>query len=158
MKKDLDNNSTQRLGVVDMMREVPMNLMMIFLAGVANFVIGMAWYSPLLFAKPWMKAMGHTADSLKNAQKDMPKTLAISFVAGLLMAFVLQHSSVFAGEYFGMQGAALGLMTAFWSWLGFIAPVQLTGWLFEKKPFRLFLINTGYQLVAMLAMGIILTM
>jgi hypothetical protein len=41
-------------------------------------------------------------------------------------------------------------------WLGFVTTVQLTGALFGKQPTKLYLINTGYQLVCYLAMGAIL--
>ena len=37
-----------------------------------------------------------------------------------------------------------------------MATVQLTDALFGKKPFKLYLINTGYQLACFLAMGAIL--
>jgi hypothetical protein len=41
-------------------------------------------------------------------------------------------------------------------WLGFVTTVQLTGALFGKQPTKLYLINTGYQLVCYLIMGAIL--
>jgi hypothetical protein len=41
-------------------------------------------------------------------------------------------------------------------WLGFVTTVQLTGTLFGKRPTKLYLIDTGYQLVCYLAMGAIL--
>jgi hypothetical protein len=41
-------------------------------------------------------------------------------------------------------------------WAAFVATVQLTDTLFGKRPFKLFLINTGYQLACYLVMGAIL--
>jgi len=41
-------------------------------------------------------------------------------------------------------------------WLGFVTTVQLTGKLFGNQSTKLYLINTGYQLVCYLAMGAIL--
>ena len=41
-------------------------------------------------------------------------------------------------------------------WLGFVTTVQLTSVLFAKQPLKLYLINTGYQLVCYLVMGAIL--
>ena len=41
-------------------------------------------------------------------------------------------------------------------WLGFVTTVQLTAKLFSNQPTKLYLINTGYQLVCYLAMGAIL--
>jgi hypothetical protein len=45
---------------------------------------------------------------------------------------------------------------AFAVWLGFVTTVQLTAVLFARKPFKLYAIDTGYQLVCYLVMGIIL--
>jgi hypothetical protein len=41
-------------------------------------------------------------------------------------------------------------------WLGIVTTVQLTNALFSRQPFKLYLINTGYQAVCYLAMGAIL--
>jgi hypothetical protein len=48
------------------------------------------------------------------------------------------------------------MKVGFAMWLGFVTTVQLTTKLFENKPTKLYLINTGYQLVCYLAMGAIL--
>lgn len=50
----------------------------------------------------------------------------------------------------------IGITSAFWMWLGFIMPVQATDVLFSKKPFKLFAINTCYQLASLLGMGIVI--
>jgi hypothetical protein len=49
-----------------------------------------------------------------------------------------------------------GMKVGFAIWLGFVTTVQFTAFLFERKPFLLYVINTGYQLVCYLAMGAIL--
>src|SRR3989344_1004113 len=126
------------------MREVPVNLWFILLAAVAQMVVGFLWYSPLLFGNLWMKLMGHTKASLEKAKQDMARTYGLSFVSALVMAYVLRHASVFAAEYFGQQGISVGLSTAFWMWLGFVMPVQFTAVLFNKEPYKLFLLNTGF--------------
>jgi hypothetical protein len=41
-------------------------------------------------------------------------------------------------------------------WIGLIAPVQFSDVVFGRKPMNLYLINTGYQLVSILIMGLIL--
>ena len=50
-----------------------------------------------------------------------------------------------------------GLKIGFAIWLGFVMTVQLIDMLFGKKPTKLFLINTGYQLVCYLVMSVIFT-
>jgi len=68
------------------------NLWAVLGAAVATMVIGFVWYSPLLFAKPWMVAMGYDpGDKAKAAelQKSAGALYGISFLASLLTAFIL---------------------------------------------------------------------
>lgn len=136
--------------------EVLVNYPAVLLAAVASMVVGFLWYSPLLFAKPWMKLMGYTAKSMEAAKKNMGKTYFISFLTALVTACVLAHIIVIGEYYFNADGISTGLQAAFWSWLGFTMTVQLTDVLFGNKSTNLFLINTGYQLASLLVMGAIL--
>ncbi len=131
------------------------NLLAVLAAAVASMVVGFVWYSPLLFAKPWTILMGYDPnDAAKMAEmrKGAGKLYGISFVCSLLAAFILGHLVGVATIHSAFHGAHLGLAV----WLGFVATVQLTDTLFGKKPFKLYLINTGYQLVCFLAMGAIM--
>lgn len=80
----------------------------------------------------------------------------LSFVGSLVTAFILTHFIGYAQSFYGMSPLTTGLITAFWGWLGFVAPVQMTDVIFGSKKWSLFAINTGYQLVSMLAMGAII--
>lgn len=139
------------------MQEVSINFLAVLLAGLSNMVVGFVWYSPMLFEKPWMKLAGLTKEKIESSKKDMPKIMLTSLGAALLMSYCLRYSIVYGGSYNNISGVGLGLMTGFFSWLGFIMPVQLMNVLFERQPFKLFLIHTGYHLVAILAMGMILS-
>ena len=53
-----------------------MNYLAIIIAGILNMAIGAAWYSPMLFAKPWMKAMGFDQKAMDaSMKKEMQKKL-----------------------------------------------------------------------------------
>jgi hypothetical protein len=68
------------------------NLWSVLVAGVATMVVGFLWYSPILFARPWMVAMGYDPEDkakIQEMQKSAGKSYAISFVASLVSAFVL---------------------------------------------------------------------
>lgn len=138
--------------------EISVNYLAIFLAAVANMAIGFAWYSPMILGKQWMKEKGFSQEALKKEQSSMGKYFMLSFMAALVTGYVLSHVITFSGFFF--QGAytplTTGLMTAFWSWLGFIMPVQATHTIFGDKNWKLLGIDTGYQLVALLAMGFII--
>ena len=133
---------------------VPINYFAILAATLASMVIGFLWYGPL-FGKQWMDLSGHKMNAAKK--KNMGKLYALAFLGSLLMAFVLSHALVFASTYLQVTGVQAGLQAGFWNWLGFIAPVTLGSVLWEGKPWKLWFLNNGYQLISLLVMGSILS-
>lgn len=134
---------------------VDVNYLAVLVGGVASMAVGFVWYT-VLFGKLWTKLMGFTKESMEKAKEGMGKTYSISFVLSLLMAYVLSHVMTFSEHYFGNPAVMTGLTSAFWMWLGFVMPVQATDVLFSNKKFKLFAINTGYQLASLLSMGLTL--
>lgn len=137
---------------------IEVNYLAVLLAGVASMAIGFLWYSPMVLGKQWMKERGLSAEKLKADQKEMGKWYAVSFVVSLITAYVLAHVMALSEAYYGNPMLMTGLLTAFWSWLGFVMPVQLTAQIFGDKNMKLFGIDTGYQLVSLLAMGVVLAL
>lgn len=131
----------------------PVNYVAILAAAASSMVVGFLWYSPILFAKPWMKYSKLDAKKLKNAQKHMSKTYSLSFLAALITAYVI--ALIFNATLIIniSEGLSMGALL----WLGFTATTMVTGVLFQEMPWRLFLINSGYQLVSILVMSAILT-
>jgi hypothetical protein len=131
------------------------NLLAMFLAALSTMVVGFIWYSPMLFARPWTIAMGYDPDDkakMDEMRKGAGPLYGIALVASLVSAFML--GKVILG--ITVDSALYGMKVGFGVWLGFVATVQLTDTLFGTRPFKLFLINTGYQLVCYLAMGAII--
>jgi hypothetical protein len=131
------------------------NLWSVLVAAVATMILGFLWYSPLLFAKPWTLAMGY--DPNDKAKMDEMRTGAgklygITFVASLISAFVLAKII----DVTTVNAVLYGMKIGFAVWLGFVTTVQLTSTLFKRRPIKLYLIDTGYQLVCYLLMGAIL--
>ena len=131
------------------MGEIPVHLSAVLVAAIVRMVIGAVWYSPALFVKPWYRLTGVTEAQMKAG---MAKALAVDFVGSLLMAFVLAHVIRFGGATTVLQGLSVG----FFVWLGFVAVVTIGAVTFEGKPLKLFLLNNGYLLLSLLAMGAIL--
>lgn len=120
-------------------------------------VLGSLWYGPL-FGKQWIALSGISSEKLEGAKaKGMGKSYSLMFVGSLLMAYVLAHAIIFASDYLNVYGISAGLTGAFWNWLGFIAPVTLSSVLWDGKPWKLWLLNNGYNLASLMAMGAILS-
>jgi hypothetical protein len=117
-----------------------------------SFVIGAVWYSPVLFAKPWMAAHGFTLESMAARRSTMARAYGISLVCMVVMALVIDVLIFRMGVHGTMHGARLGALL----WLGFAATIGLTANVYSGKPNSLFLIDSGYQLVYMSVMGAIL--
>lgn len=132
---------------------VDINLIAVLVAAVAAFVIAMAWYSQALFGKAWMQASGKSEADMKRAkEKGMGKTFIIQFVANVVMAYVLAY-------FVALVGAAdfgAGVELAFWLWLGFMAPLMVSSVIWDEKPWKIFFICSGNQLVSLAVMAGIL--
>ena len=137
------------------MKFMGVNLWSVLVAAVATMILGFLWYSPLLFAKPWTLAMGYDPNDkakMDEMRKGAGKLYGITFVASLISAFVLAKII----DVTTVNSALYGMKIGFAVWLGFVTTVQLTSTLFKKRPIKLYLIDTGYQLVCYLVMGAIL--
>jgi hypothetical protein len=133
-----------------------LNWIAILVAAVSTMILGFVWYSPLLFAKPWVREMGYDLSDkakMEEMRKGAGPAYAGSFAASLVSAFTL---ALFL-HWVRAENLHYGLMVGFHVWLGFVATVQFTGALFMKQSMKLFAINTGYQLVCYLVMGAILS-
>ena len=124
----------------------------ILTAAIVAWLIGLLWYSPLLFAKAWVRAHGHTPEGVAAMRATAGRAYAGTLVALLVTAWVLR---VFLA-HLGADSLHDGAVWGFHAWLGFALPIGFTANLFSGKPRAAFWIDTGYQLVYLAAMGIIL--
>ncbi|MCI0619812.1 DUF1761 domain-containing protein [Candidatus Wolfebacteria bacterium] len=128
------------------------NYLAVLVAGIVAMGIGSLWYGPL-FGKPWMALMGITPLQMDaGKKKGMMKSYIIGFIGALVTAFTLAYliSSL------GVAGVTGGLTLGFLVWLGFFVTTKLGSVLWEMRPWKLYFLNIGYDLVNLLVMGIIL--
>ena len=123
--------------------DVPVNYLAVLVAAVAVWGIGWVWYGPL-FGKQWARWTGMSPDRAKKHMKPM-----VSMLLGLgtmyLVALVLSHLITLLGS----ETWEAAKQVAFWVWLGFFVPLTAGAWLWEGRPFRLFLVNAIYWLIAL---------
>ncbi len=126
------------------------NLLAVLVAAVASFVLGGLWYSPMLFAKVWQREAGVSDAQLQNA--NMGLIFGLAFVLSLVAAFVF---ALFLGP---RPPLALGLGAGASAGLCWVASSFGINYLFERKSFKLFLINGGYHTLQFTLIGLILAL
>ena len=118
---------------------------------VLAFALGVLWYSPLLFAKPWMAGPGLTEERVKKLQSGKSSAYAISFLCWLVMATVLAMIAPHFGDGIGAT-LHMGVLL----WLGFSATVGLTNNRFCDTPLSVWVIDAGYQLTSIAIISVAL--
>ena len=135
--------------------DIVINYWAVLVAAIVSFFIGMAWYSPLLFVKPWMHEMGKTFDpKAMPGMSSMASQMAVSFVAQLVGAYVLAHVAV----AFGAVGVSGAVQLAVWVWIGFLATNALAPVLWEGRSMKWYAITAGHLLISTLAASLILVL
>jgi hypothetical protein len=129
------------------MHHLHFNHWAIFASALIQWFLGAIWYSPALFAKPWMAMVGLRPGATKKSS--MIVGMIASFIGSLVLSFVLAHFVLWAGA----TTLAWGVLIGFITWTGFIAAPLSASYIYESRPFMLFAINTGYWLVALLVSG-----
>ena len=123
-------------------------------AAVVNMVVGSLWFGPL-FGKMWKNLMGFTDESMKKMSSlTMTQAMLGGAVTSLIMAYVLARFIAMAG-IMDVKGA---LLLACWIWLGFMATVHAGMYLWEGKPFKLFVLVALESFVALHLMAVVLVM
>lgn len=129
------------------MQNVDLNWVAIVIAAIVPVVLGALWYSNALFARPWMRAVDRTEDELTGAKLGY----VLSAIGALLMSYAMARIVRWAEVDDLWNGALVGLLV----WVGFVATVLAVTTYFGGRPARLWFINAGYQLVALVLVGAI---
>lgn len=118
----------------------------VFVSAVILWLLGACWYSPLLFAKPWIAIVGRKTG---EKPKGVVHGMIASFVGDLLLSFVLAHFVYWSGA----AGFGWGAFIGFLAWVGFIVSPLYPQRIYEGRPFAYLAINTGYWLVGLVIVG-----
>lgn len=127
-----------------------MNIGGIILAVIAYIILGMFWYSPVLFGNVWMKVTGVNPE--KTDKEKMNLIYGISALAALITASVLDYLQL----QFDVQSISQAFFLGFVLWFGFTFTSTMVNNMYQGKQKALTIIDAGYQLTTVLVMSIIL--
>lgn len=125
-----------------------LNWLAIIVAAVSAFILGGLWYSPLMFAKRWMKETGISEESTKDI--NMIKLFSFAFILSMIASFFL---AMFIGV---KAGAGFGALAGFIAGLGWVFTFMGIIYLFEARTLAHFLINSIYSIISLTIMGAII--
>jgi hypothetical protein len=124
------------------------NYIAVLVAGLSAFMLGGLWYSPALFARPWMALTGLNQERLAASSPAL--VFGGAFLLSLVAAWVF---AMFLGPNPGLQFATAA---GFAAGLGWVATSFGINYLFERRPLRLGLINGGYHTLQFTLYGVVL--
>jgi hypothetical protein len=126
------------------------------LAGAAiYFVLGAAWYSPILFARPWQAAIGW--DESRAQPQTNPLTYVVPAVLYLLAGVATAMLAAATGTDTLSEGVALGLVTGIGYALAMVG-VEATFDPNKPKPLNWFLITTAYHLIGFVILAVVIAL
>ena len=127
------------------------NMWAVLVGALAAFAIGSLWYGPL-FGKAWQKAVGLTDEEIRSA--NMFRIFGLSFVLMVVMAFGM----AWVFQRFGMESIdwLKGLQYGLYAGVFFIATSMGVNLLYQRKSFSLWLIDSGYQVILLGLIGLVL--
>lgn len=133
---------------MDLLANIHVNYLAVLIAAIVYFILGAVWYSDKVFGTDWM---AHHGIPLLE-RKPNPIVYVGEFILDLITAFVL---AVIISATKAVNWKE-GLVVAFLVWLGFVFTLQFSGFLWSKKSLKAFLITTGFSLMGLLLMGLII--
>jgi len=132
--------------------EATINYWVVIVGALVYYAGGAFWYSPVLFARPWMAAVGFTEEKMTEAKKNVWK----SYLTALVSAFLISFGMARLMSYMNVYSLMGGLQTGFWSWLIFVMTTLATNSSFAGRSLKLYLIDGFYHFYGFMVMRIIL--
>jgi len=120
---------------------------------VIYFALGAVWYSPMLFARPWMAAIGWDEDRPQPGTN--PVTYVVPAILYLVAAVAMAILAAATGTDTLSEGVVLGLITG----LGFALPmvgVEATFDPNKPKPLTWFGITVAYHLIGFVILAVVI--
>ncbi len=126
------------------------NILQLIAGGVISIVLGFIWYGPL-FGKAWMSYLNTTPEEAKKMAGSMmmKRNYFLAFVGSVVTTFIM---SKFVA-YSNINDFVTGMIFSVFMWIGFVVPTLMSNVLWEKKPWKIFMIGAIYYLILLALIG-----
>ena len=158
----------------------PVKFVAVLVATLVPVVLGMVWYSPIAFLKPWLKSVNMTEEQMKQSSmvKMMIGSVIIAFFLSATLAYsgIIVHQlglmSLFIAKFQAGDSGAIATYKQLVESLGMahrsfghgffhgamfgifgLIPVVTSGAIYEQKGFKYVLIVGGYWAISSALMG-----
>ncbi len=129
------------------------DLLTVIVAAIIFVIISSFWHSSFMFKKVLMKLKNNNLPKKPGRKKKLKPIRKIKylydFLICLVIAYVLSLLEILAGVVSFWDGVLFGFII----WLGFIGTFQMFQVVFDRKPFKLFIIENGLYLLNLMIIG-----
>jgi len=126
------------------------NYVAVLAAAVAGWILGAAWYG--ILGKQWMNALGWNEEQKKGQNKVPLSAMIVSFVALLVMAYLL--AGIIA--HVGPATIRIGVISGALVWLGFTITAISVNNAFQMRNPMLTIIDGGHWLAVLVLQGVVI--
>jgi hypothetical protein len=126
------------------------NYWAVLVAGIVYFLLGGLWYSKILFANAWMKAVEMSEE--KARAEYSPWKMVWAFIGSMLSAYGVARVLSFVNGVTALGGLVIGLLIG----LHFVFPMISVNNTMEGRKVILTAINVAYNMLGLIIMGIII--
>lgn len=125
------------------------DLLSVFVAAIAAFIVGAVWYSPMLFLTRWSTEAGVNPDEeVSNPVKVYGLTFIYTLFASFSMAFILAPNT----------DIVRALLTALIVGVGIVATSLGINYQFALNSTEHWLIDSGFHIVRLMVIALVLSL
>ncbi|RJQ33748.1 DUF1761 domain-containing protein [Candidatus Parcubacteria bacterium] len=129
-----------------------MSIWPVILAAISSVLIGALWYHPRLFGTMWMQETGVTPERAERGARYKHVHFLLGFLAACITAYVLRELMMHVGIKTMTQAIGFAIVV----WIGLMAPVSASAFLWEHRSFGFYMVNISYWLLVSVVMCTIL--
>jgi hypothetical protein len=128
------------------------NLLAVFVAAIASYLVGALWYLPRIFGAQWMVENGKTRESMRITGANLPLMNGVALLAALISSYALARLLI-TPDYHSLE---IGLKRGFGVGTCIVAMSFASSYAFEQRSARHWAINAGCFVLQFSVMGMVL--